>query len=280
MDATRTDLDPLIPPSISARLDYQTTAASRRSSPRPLRERRDSSPSSSFLLNTISPLPPSMRNHSTDASTSMHRHAQHLSTTTINTNTNEDGILVASSEGATVATATSRGGRSLRQNFYPISDRTTAPPPTSSSLQTTALPASDSRDYTRTHNLMVNSDSTDSSDSSALYHPSGSGQMGGQLFAGGQGEIVGSGGLQPGELPPPKQLHADYSHRLHQNQVAQGHQNFVVGGAHGRYRDYGGTLIEVPEEVFAVRQAALTVLEPITYCWVSFPTFLSFLVTG
>jgi hypothetical protein len=51
--------------------------------------------------------------------------------------------------------------------------------------------------------------------------------------------------------------------------VAQGHQNFVVGGAHGRYRDYGGTLVEVPEEVYAVRQAALTVLDPITYCWVS-----------
>ena len=72
-----------------------------------------------------------------------------------------------------------------------------------------------------------------------------------------------------GGLPPPKQLHADYSHRLHKNQVAQGHHNFVVGGAHGRYRDYGGTLIEVPEEVYAVRKAALTVLDPITYCWVS-----------
>ncbi|KAL7542348.1 hypothetical protein ACHAXR_012537 [Thalassiosira sp. AJA248-18] len=91
----------------------------------------------------------------------------------------------------------------------------------------------------------------------------------------------GGGGLLPGlqhhhpshpspqiqGLPPPKQLHADYSHRLHKNQVAQGHHNFVVGGAHGRYRDYGGTLIEVPEEVYAVRKAALTVLDPITYCW-------------
>ena len=77
------------------------------------------------------------------------------------------------------------------------------------------------------------------------------------------------GGARLGGLPPPKQLHEDYSHRLHRNQVAQGHQNFVVGGAHGRYRDYGGTLVEVPEEVYAVRQAALTVLDPITYCWVS-----------
>jgi hypothetical protein len=77
------------------------------------------------------------------------------------------------------------------------------------------------------------------------------------------------GGGHLGGLPPPKQLHEDYSHRLHRNQLAQGHQNFVVGGAHGRYRDYGGTLVEVPEEVYAVRQAALTVLDPITYCWVS-----------
>lgn len=145
---------------------------------------------------------------------------------------------------------------------------------------------------------MVNTNSSDSSssDSSALlYHqqqhpgaaavgggfgrrggneqemldgvPAPAGELGGAVAAAG-----GEGGglqLQPGELPPPKQLHAEYSHRLHQNQVAQGHHNFVVGGAHGRYRDYGGTLIEVPEEVFAVRQAALTVLEPITYCWVS-----------
>jgi len=126
---------------------------------------------------------------------------------------------------------------------------------------------------------MVNTDSTDSSDSSALYPPgAGNNNMDGQLLVGGGGGggggggvpgELGGGGLQPGELPPPKQLHAEYSHRLHQNQVAQGHHNFVVGGAHGRYRDYGGTLIEVPEEVFAVRQAALTVLEPITYCWVS-----------
>ncbi|KAL3766938.1 hypothetical protein ACHAW5_011157 [Stephanodiscus triporus] len=70
-----------------------------------------------------------------------------------------------------------------------------------------------------------------------------------------------------GGLPPPKQLHEEYSHRLHRNQVAEGHHNFLVGGVHGRYRDYGGTLVEVPEEVTAVRQAALTVLDPITYCW-------------
>ena len=71
-------------------------------------------------------------------------------------------------------------------------------------------------------------------------------------------------------LPSPRQLHEDYSHRLHRNQVAGGRRNFVVGGAMGRYRDYEGELVEVPEEVRAVRTAALTVLWPLTYCWVSF----------
>ncbi len=187
--------------------------------------------------------------------------------------------------------ATSRGGApSSRQHFY-ARDKTTnmmlAPPLPSSLHNTTSLLASESRDYARTHNLMVNTNSTDSSDSSsssALYNPGD--DVSGQVVDGGglQSEVRGlaSGiGLQPGELPPPKQLHAEYSHRLHQNQVAQGHHNFVVGGSHGRYRDYGGTLIEVPEEVFAVRQAALTVLEPITYCWVSFhPPLLSFVLVG
>ena len=124
--------------------------------------------------------------------------------------------------------------------------------PSRSSLQ------AESRDYSAARPTVpvattVSSDSTDSSE-------------------GPFDNLGGGGGLhptpQPG-LPNPKQLHADYSHRLHKNQVAQGHRDFVVGGAHGRYRDYGGTLIEVPEEVYAVRKAALTVLDPITYCWVS-----------
>ena len=128
--------------------------------------------------------------------------------------------------------------------------------PSRSSLQ------AESRDYSAARPTVpvattVSSDSTDSSE--------------------GPFDNLGGGGLhptpQPG-LPNPKQLHADYSHRLHKNQVAQGHRDFVVGGAHGRYRDYGGTLIEVPEEVYAVRKAALTVLDPITYCWVSVHTSL------
>mmetsp|Transcript_8784 Transcript_8784/g.16008 ORF Transcript_8784/g.16008 Transcript_8784/m.16008 type:complete len:577 (+) Transcript_8784:123-1853(+) len=122
------------------------------------------------------------------------------------------------------------------------------------------MPTELSRDYART-NVPVNTASTDSTDSSVPYNH-------GMNMGGG----LGGGGLQPQPprpqgLPSPKQLHADYSNRLHKNQVAQGHHNFVVGGAHGRYRDYGGTLIEVPEEVYAVRKAALTVLDPITFCW-------------
>ena len=70
-------------------------------------------------------------------------------------------------------------------------------------------------------------------------------------------------------LPSPEQLHADYSYRLHRAHVRAGHRNIVVGGTHGRYRDFNGTLIEVPEEVFAVRKAALTVFYPLTFCWVS-----------
>jgi hypothetical protein len=72
-----------------------------------------------------------------------------------------------------------------------------------------------------------------------------------------------------GGLPSPEQLHADYSYRLHRAHVRAGHRNIVVGGTHGRYRDYNGTLIEVPEEVFAVRKKALLVFYPLTFCWVS-----------
>ena len=69
--------------------------------------------------------------------------------------------------------------------------------------------------------------------------------------------------------PPPEQLHADYSYRLHRAHIRAGHRNVVIGGTHGRYRDFNGTLIEVPEEVFAVRKRALTVFYPLTFCWVS-----------
>ena len=117
---------------------------------------------------------------------------------------------------------------------------------------------SNSQDYTNTHHLQNSPIVTtiDSTDSESEYN---------------NNNYIDDGlPPQPQGLPPPRELHENYSQRLHRNQVAQGHQNFVVGGVHGRYRDYGGTLIEVPEEVYAVRKAALTVLDPITYCWVSF----------
>lgn len=74
---------------------------------------------------------------------------------------------------------------------------------------------------------------------------------------------------QTSGLPSPEQLHANYSYRLHRAHVRAGHRNIVVGGTHGRYRDFNGTLIEVPEEVAAVRKSALTVFYPLTFCWVS-----------
>lgn len=83
----------------------------------------------------------------------------------------------------------------------------------------------------------------------------------------------------------PEQLHAEYSHRLHQAHVRAGHRNIVVGGTHGRYRDFNGTLIEVPMEVFAVRKKALEVFYPLTFCWVRecclfmFITLYTFLFT-
>ena len=79
-------------------------------------------------------------------------------------------------------------------------------------------------------------------------------------------------------LPSPEQLHADYSYRLHRAHVRAGHRNIVVGGTHGRYRDFNGTLIEVPEEVFAVRKSALTVFYPLTFCWVSVFMMLSYIL--
>jgi len=119
---------------------------------------------------------------------------------------------------------------------------------------------SNSQDYTTTNHLQNSPIVTtiDSTDSESEYNNNNNNYIDDGLPP------------QPQGLPPPRELHENYSHRLHRNQVAQGHQNFVVGGVHGRYRDYGGTLIEVPEEVYAVRKAALTVLDPITYCWVSF----------
>ena len=78
-----------------------------------------------------------------------------------------------------------------------------------------------------------------------------------------------TGIMTTSELPSPEQLHADYSYRLHRAHVRAGHRNIVVGGTHGRYRDFNGTLIEVPEEVAAVREKALTVFYPLTFCWVS-----------
>jgi len=128
------------------------------------------------------------------------------------------------------------------------------------STQTT-LPSELSRDYGRTF-LPTNTASTDATDSLNPYND-GMAMTTGQEMEGMTGE---TGGLpRPQDLSPPGQLHAADC----RNQLEQGHSNFAPGGSHDRYRDYGGTLVEVPEEIYAVRKAALTVLDPITSCWVS-----------
>jgi len=100
--------------------------------------------------------------------------------------------------------------------------------------------------------------STDSSESSVDPYPNNEENRDGSALA----------GTRRPSLPPPQQLHADYREQLYKNQLESGHTGpFVVGGTHGRFRGNGGTLIEVSEEVYAVRKAALTVLDPITYCW-------------
>ena len=123
---------------------------------------------------------------------------------------------------------------------------------------------SESRDYALRTAVQLNlpvtsSDSTDSSVDPYLHSSNNITHDG-----------SGIGGLQPPTLPPPQQLHANYREQLYKNRLDAGHTGpFVVGGTHGRFRGNGGALIEVSEEVYAVRKAALTVLDPITYCWVS-----------
>lgn len=122
---------------------------------------------------------------------------------------------------------------------------------------------SESRDYALrpAGQLNLPAASTDSSESSVDPYPNNEENHDGSALA----------ATRRPSLPPPQQLHADYREQLYKNQLESGHTGpFVVGGTHGRFRGNGGTLIEVSEEVYAVRKAALTVLDPITYCWVRF----------
>lgn len=124
---------------------------------------------------------------------------------------------------------------------------------------------SESRDYAR-HNVPVMSNS-DSSDSSVMEHQ----YYHQQQFAYDGTRIEGPM-LPPPSPHPPQHLHPGYSDRYYRNQLADPGNTgaFVVGGSQ-RYRgnNNGVMLVEVSEEVYAVRKAALTVLDPITYCWVS-----------
>ena len=265
MDRDRTEHDPLIPPA-SVALDYRTGSSS-------------SPPRAGRSGNAPSPPPPPY--HARDSNTSIMRRPQHAAP-----DDDADGV-DAVADGALhpppIVAVASRGPS--RQLFY--RDRMphnqgnggssasleprgeyVAPPPTQQSHPTPPP-------LLRTRDLLNGGGGRGASSSSSSSSDSSCDPQLGPL---GSDQQPGGGTPHLGGLPPPKQLHEDYSHRLHRNQVAQGHQNFVVGGAHGRYRDYGGTLVEVPEEVYAVRQAALTVLDPITYCWVSlfFRSFLFF----
>ena len=148
-------------------------------------------------------------------------------------------------DGDDVAAVATRGPS--RQLFY----RDRIPP----------LP-SESRDFARTtvpYNYPVTATS-DSTDSSVDHYN--------------VGNITNDGtrvGLQPSSTSPSHQLQADYTGSLHKNRLVAGDNAVVVGGKLNQLRENGGTLIEVSEEVYAVRKAALTVLDPITYCWVSLP---------
>lgn len=71
-------------------------------------------------------------------------------------------------------------------------------------------------------------------------------------------------------MPSPQHMHNDYMQRHSPANPALD----TASRTHGRIiRTDNGALVEVSEEVYAVRKAALAVLDPITYCWVSINTF-------
>lgn len=117
---------------------------------------------------------------------------------------------------------------------------------------------SESRDYTR--NNLRGDFSTESSDSSAAdQHHGGT-------------------ALHPPQTPQYPAHDGINSQRMptsQLNEYATSHRRQSPGSpalesrTHGRIiRTENGALVEVSEEVYAVRRAALAVLNPITYCWV------------
>lgn len=120
---------------------------------------------------------------------------------------------------------------------------------------------SESRDYSRTNAPVVSTDSSDSSTTDQQpVQPQSPTQHHQQHNFAYDGNRLGVPGHVPQNLPP--------MHFHHRPAPSIGLE--CEGITHGRFiRGENGALVEVSEEVYAVRKAALTVLDPITYCWVS-----------
>eukprot|EP00804_Cyclotella_cryptica_P006495 CCRYP_012781-RA/>CCRYP_012781-RA protein AED:0.02 eAED:0.02 QI:2/1/1/1/0.5/0.66/3/597/569 len=136
---------------------------------------------------------------------------------------------------------------------------------------------SESRDYARSNVPVVSSESTDSSSSPDHQHSANQPQTPSQYqqhnfaFDGTRLGIPGSAPLQQTpRIPSPQPMHNEYRDQLHRNRLVVSVNPGLdsAGRTHGRFiRGENGTLVEVSEEVYAVRKAALSVLDPITYCW-------------
>eukprot|EP00956_Cyclotella_meneghiniana_P014629 scaffold22033_cov39-Cyclotella_meneghiniana.AAC.2 len=143
---------------------------------------------------------------------------------------------------------------------------------------------SESRDYSRTNVPVTSTESSESSSSPILQpssiHPQHTPQQQQQRHHQRQHFAFDSTSLgAPGPLPvqpsfvvPPRSSPQHHVHNDYNNRHSPATGNNALDSAprtHGRFiRTDDGALIEVSEEVYAVRQAALAVLDPITYCWV------------
>lgn len=133
---------------------------------------------------------------------------------------------------------------------------------------------SESRDYSRTNVPVTSTDSSDSSASAADLHPHGSihhpqtptryqeqfAYDGTRLNPPGSHMTHQQQQHNMHEYPTPRQRHSPATNNPALETTARTHGRFI--------RTDNGALVEVSEEVYAVRKAALAVLDPITYCWV------------
>jgi hypothetical protein len=137
---------------------------------------------------------------------------------------------------------------------------------------------SESRDYSRANVPVTSTESSDSSASDhqlgSIHHPqAGSTQHYQQQQFAYDGNLRGPPGMMPmhntSQMPSPQQMQHDYQMQRQRHSPANPALESTAR-THGRFiRTDNGALVEVSEEVYAVRKAALAVLDPITYCWVS-----------